>query len=52
VLFVKNYLHFAVGEDYDEQVEDAMKDLAERKKRTLAKRKLQLENAKTSDIRG
>jgi len=48
VLFVKNYLQFAADEDIDEGAENLKKDIAQRKTRVLAKRKLQFENAKTS----
>jgi len=48
VLFVKNYLQFAAGEDIDEGDQNLKKDIAQRNKRVLAKRKLKFENAKTS----
>ena len=48
VLFVKNYLQFAAGEDNEDSMQDAyLKHLAE-KKRSLSKRKLPLQKPKTS----
>jgi len=47
VLFVKNYLQFAAGEDNEDSMQDAyLKHLAE--KRSLSKRKLPLQKPKTS----